>query len=131
MWAALSAAVNSFCLGLFPTAPAFTTRTYVRPVHNHRRKDGHHPAVPAAVIPIARIALNEVTAPLTLLDGAIRPAGTAVSHRRSSPAERCRPRPRTEDPAALLAARTAGTPGCVETSWRCTPPPAPSKPAGA
>ncbi|CAM5685365.1 membrane protein [Streptomyces avidinii] len=80
--APLAATLNMVYLGLFPTALAFTTWTYALSRTTAGKMGATTYAVPAVVILIAWIALDEVPAGLTLLGGAICLAGVAVSRKR-------------------------------------------------
>lgn len=83
--APLSATLNMVYLGLFPTALAFTTWTYALSRTTAGKMGATTYAVPAVVVLIAWIALDEVPGWLTLLGGAICLAGVAVSRRRPVP----------------------------------------------
>ncbi|MFD3937409.1 DMT family transporter [Streptomyces sp. NPDC058611] len=83
--APLSATLNMVYLGLFPTALAFTTWTYALSRTTAGKMGATTYAVPAVVVLIAWIALDEVPGWLTLLGGAICLAGVAVSRRRPAP----------------------------------------------
>lgn len=80
--APLTATLNMVYLGLFPTALAFTTWTYALSRTTAGKMGATTYAVPAIVVLIAWIALDEVPAGLTLLGGAVCLAGVAVSRRR-------------------------------------------------
>ncbi|MGW6690364.1 DMT family transporter [Streptomyces sp. NPDC054961] len=80
--APLSATLNMVYLGLFPTALAFTTWTYALSRTTAGKMGATTYAVPAIVVLIAWIALDEVPAGLTLLGGAVCLAGVAVSRKR-------------------------------------------------
>lgn len=80
--APLSAVLNMVYLGLFPTALAFTTWSYALSRTTAGKMGATTYAVPAVVVLIAWIALDEVPAGLTLLGGAICLAGVAVSRKR-------------------------------------------------
>ncbi|MCM1970636.1 DMT family transporter [Streptomyces sp. ZAF1911] len=84
--APLAAVLNMLYLGLFPTALAFTTWTYALSRTTAGKMGATTYAVPAVVVLIAWIALDEVPAALTLLGGAVCLAGVAVSRKRRSPA---------------------------------------------
>ncbi|MEV2214666.1 DMT family transporter [Streptomyces sp. NPDC050997] len=91
--APLSAVLNVVYLGLFPTALAFSTWAYALSRTTAGRLGATTYAVPAIVILISWIALEEVPGWVTLLGGAICLGGVAVS--------RLRPRPsQTPPPAA-------------------------------
>ncbi|MFJ6797997.1 DMT family transporter [Streptomyces sp. NPDC091268] len=79
--APLSATLNMVYLGLFPTALAFTTWTYALSRTTAGKMGATTYAVPALVVLISWIALDEVPGPLTLLGGAICLTGVAVSRR--------------------------------------------------
>ncbi|KOU47979.1 membrane protein [Streptomyces sp. WM4235] len=80
--APLTATFNMVYLGLFPTALAFTTWSYALSRTTAGKMGATTYAVPAVVVFIAWIALDEVPGWLTLLGGAICLAGVAVSRRR-------------------------------------------------
>ncbi|MFD9339337.1 DMT family transporter [Streptomyces sp. NPDC060028] len=80
--APLSATLNMVYLGLFPTALAFTTWTYALARTTAGKMGATTYAVPALVVLIAWVALDEIPGWLTLLGGAICLAGVAVSRRR-------------------------------------------------
>ncbi|MFE9564967.1 DMT family transporter [Streptomyces sp. NPDC006487] len=80
--APLDAVLNMLYLGLFPTALAFTTWTYALSRTTAGKMGATTYAVPAVVVLIAWIALDEIPAALTLLGGAVCLAGVAVSRRR-------------------------------------------------
>ncbi|MFF1412576.1 DMT family transporter [Streptomyces sp. NPDC058289] len=84
--APLAAVLNMLYLGLFPTALAFTTWTYALSRTTAGKMGATTYAVPAVVVLIAWIALDEVPAALTLLGGAVCLAGVAVSRKRRVPA---------------------------------------------
>ncbi|MFB6521189.1 DMT family transporter [Streptomyces sp. NPDC056401] len=84
--APLAAVLNMLYLGLFPTALAFTTWTYALSRTTAGKMGATTYAVPAVVVLIAWMALDEVPAALTLLGGAVCLAGVAVSRKRRSPA---------------------------------------------
>ncbi|MFZ3494517.1 DMT family transporter [Streptomyces sp. 5.8] len=80
--APLDAVLNMLYLGLFPTALAFTTWTYALSRTTAGKMGATTYAVPAVVVLIAWIALDEIPAALTLVGGAVCLAGVAVSRRR-------------------------------------------------
>ncbi|MFD3545830.1 DMT family transporter [Streptomyces sp. NPDC058655] len=80
--APLTATLNMVYLGLFPTALAFTTWSYALSRTTAGKMGATTYAVPAVVVLIAWIALDEIPGWLTLLGGAICLAGVAVSRRR-------------------------------------------------
>ncbi|MET9464343.1 DMT family transporter [Streptomyces sp. NPDC006544] len=84
--APLTATLNMVYLGLFPTALAFTTWTYALSRTTAGKMGATTYAVPAIVVLIAWIALDEVPAGLTLLGGAVCLAGVAVSRKRPAAA---------------------------------------------
>ncbi|MEU7067603.1 DMT family transporter [Streptomyces sp. NPDC053429] len=96
--APLSATLNMVYLGLFPTALAFTTWTYALSRTTAGKMGATTYAVPAVVVLIAWILLDEVPGWLTLLGGAICLGGVAVSRTRGA-----RPAPQAA-PAAKEAA---------------------------
>ncbi|MFD3700099.1 DMT family transporter [Streptomyces sp. NPDC058646] len=79
--APLTATLNMVYLGLFPTALAFTTWTYALSRTTAGKMGATTYAVPAAVVLIAWIVLDEIPGWMTLLGGAICLAGVAVSRR--------------------------------------------------
>ncbi|MFF3215939.1 DMT family transporter [Streptomyces sp. NPDC002886] len=80
--APLAAVLNMLYLGLFPTALAFTTWSFALSRTTAGKMGATTYAVPAVVVLIAWIALDEVPAALTLLGGAVCLAGVAVSRKR-------------------------------------------------
>ncbi|MFD9353986.1 DMT family transporter [Streptomyces sp. NPDC060031] len=80
--APLTATLNMVYLGLFPTALAFTTWTYALARTTAGKMGATTYAVPALVVLIAWVALDEIPGWLTLLGGAICLAGVGVSRRR-------------------------------------------------
>lgn len=84
--APLSATLNMVYLGLFPTALAFTTWTYALSKTTAGKMGATTYAVPAVVVLIAWLVLDEVPGWLTLLGGAICLGGVAVSRNRPRPA---------------------------------------------
>ncbi|MFJ6721911.1 MULTISPECIES: DMT family transporter [unclassified Streptomyces] len=95
-----AATLNMVYLGLFPTALAFTTWSYALSRTTAGKMGATTYAVPAVVVLIAWLVLDEVPGPLTLLGGAICLGGVAVSRtRRGRPA-----------PAAVPATETADRP---------------------
>ncbi|MEU3923317.1 DMT family transporter [Streptomyces sp. NPDC029004] len=88
--APLSATLNMLYLGVFPTALAFTTWAYALARTTAGRMGATTYAVPALVVLMSWLALDEVPAALTLAGGALCLAGVAVSRsraRRSGPAD--------------------------------------------
>ncbi|MBT2447980.1 DMT family transporter [Streptomyces sp. ISL-43] len=86
--APLAAVLNMVYLGLFPTALAFTTWSYALARTTAGKMGATTYAVPAVVVLIAWVALDEIPAGLTLLGGAICLAGVAVSRMRRRVASR-------------------------------------------
>lgn len=80
------ATLNVVYLGLFPTALAFSTWTYALSRTTAGKLGATTYAVPAVVVLIAWLVLDEVPGWLTLLGGAICLAGVSVSRRRPAPA---------------------------------------------
>jgi drug/metabolite transporter (DMT)-like permease len=80
--APLSATLNVVYLGLFPTALAFSTWAYALSRTTAGKMGATTYAVPAVVVLISWIALDEVPKWLTFLGGAICLAGVAVSRTR-------------------------------------------------
>jgi drug/metabolite transporter (DMT)-like permease len=111
--APVSATLNMVYLGVFPTALAFTTWAYALARTTAGRMGATTYAVPALVVLMSWLALDEVPGLLTLAGGALCLAGVAVS--------RSRPRSR---PRSVRAAGSGGSGVEVEVSR----PPAPSPP---
>ncbi|MFJ3530451.1 MULTISPECIES: DMT family transporter [unclassified Streptomyces] len=80
--APLSATLNMVYLGLFPTALAFTTWAYALARTTAGRMGATTYAVPALVVLMAWVLLDEVPAPLTIGGGLLCLAGVAVSRTR-------------------------------------------------
>ncbi|WP_371774065.1 DMT family transporter [Streptomyces sp. NBC_01438] len=80
--APLSATLNMVYLGLFPTALAFTTWAYALARTTAGRMGATTYAVPALVVLMAWLLLDEVPAPLTIGGGLLCLAGVAVSRTR-------------------------------------------------
>ncbi|MCX4773572.1 DMT family transporter [Streptomyces sp. NBC_01260] len=80
--APLSATLNMVYLGLFPTALAFTTWAYALARTTAGRMGATTYAVPALVVLMAWLLLNEVPALLTIGGGLLCLAGVAVSRMR-------------------------------------------------
>ena len=95
--APLSATLNMIYLGVGPTAIAFTTWAYALARTTAGRLGSTTYAVPAVVVVISWIFLNEVPSWLTLIGGAFCLAGVAISRRPSTPAAQqvaaCAPAP--------------------------------------
>ncbi|MBT2541451.1 DMT family transporter [Streptomyces sp. ISL-44] len=93
--APVSATLNVVYLGLFPTALAFTTWAYALSRTTAGKMGATTYAVPAVVILISWLALDEVPGWVTLLGGAICLGGVAVSRmpgfRRRGPEETAEP----------------------------------------
>ncbi|MGR6969457.1 DMT family transporter [Streptomyces cynarae] len=87
--APVSATLNMVYLGVFPTALAFTTWAYALARTTASRMGATTYAVPALVVLMSWLFLQEVPGPVTLVGGALCLAGVAVS----------RSRPRTPPPA--------------------------------
>ncbi|MET7620688.1 DMT family transporter [Streptomyces sp. NPDC005408] len=81
--APLSATLNMVYLGVFPTALAFTTWAYALARTTAGRMGATTYAVPALVVLMSWLALDEVPAGLTLAGGALCLAGVAVSRSRA------------------------------------------------
>jgi drug/metabolite transporter (DMT)-like permease len=81
--APLSATLNMVYLGVFPTALAFTTWAYALARTTAGRMGATTYAVPALVVLMSWLALDEVPGRLTLAGGALCLAGVAVSRSRS------------------------------------------------
>ncbi|MCX4678299.1 DMT family transporter [Streptomyces sp. NBC_01433] len=80
--APLSATLNMFYLGVFPTALAFTTWAYALARTTAGRMGATTYAVPALVVVMAWLLLDEVPAPLSIGGGLLCLAGVAVSRTR-------------------------------------------------
>ncbi|MDJ0379768.1 DMT family transporter [Streptomyces sp. G-G2] len=83
--APLGATLNVVYLGVFPTALAFTTWAYALSRTTAGKMGATTYAVPALVILISWIALDEVPGWVTLLGGAVCLSGVAVSRLRPGP----------------------------------------------
>jgi drug/metabolite transporter (DMT)-like permease len=96
--APLSATLNMLYLGVFPTALAFTTWAFALARTTAGRMGATTYVVPALVVLMSWLILDEVPAPLTLAGGAVCLAGVAVSRRKSRniPKSRELPPPVTE-----------------------------------
>ncbi|WP_411110681.1 DMT family transporter [Streptomyces sp. c-19] len=81
--APLSATLNMIYLGVFPTALAFTTWAYALARTTAGRMGATTYAVPALVVLMAWVFLDELPGLLTLAGGALCLAGVAVSRSRS------------------------------------------------
>ncbi|MFB7916284.1 DMT family transporter [Streptomyces sp. NPDC056061] len=81
--APLSATLNVVYLGLFPTALAFTTWAYALARTTAGRMGATTYAVPALVVALSWLLLDEVPAPLTVGGGLLCLAGVAVSRTRT------------------------------------------------
>ncbi|MFJ1607618.1 DMT family transporter [Streptomyces sp. NPDC088253] len=77
-----SATLNVLYLGVFPTALAFTTWAYALARTTASRMGATTYAVPALVVTMSWLFLDEVPAPLTLAGGALCLTGVAVSRSR-------------------------------------------------
>jgi drug/metabolite transporter (DMT)-like permease len=80
--APLSATLNMLYLGVFPTALAFTTWAFALARTTAGRMGATTYVVPALVVVMSWLILDEVPAPLTLAGGAVCLAGVAVSRRK-------------------------------------------------
>ncbi|MGW7712358.1 DMT family transporter [Streptomyces sp. NPDC054771] len=80
--APLSATLNMVYLGLFPTALAFTTWAYALARTTAGRMGATTYAVPALVVLMSWLLLDEVPAPLAVVGGLLCLAGVAVSRMR-------------------------------------------------
>ncbi|MFD8196738.1 DMT family transporter [Streptomyces wuyuanensis] len=107
--ASLPATLNMVYLGVFPTALAFTTWAYALARTTAGRMGATTYAVPALVVLMSWLFLDEVPGLVTLLGGAICLAGVAVSRSGSRTPAR---RDRAGDGEAAAAAGAPGvTPG--------------------
>ncbi|WP_049569901.1 DMT family transporter [Streptomyces sp. SBT349] len=106
-----SATLNMLYLGVFPTALAFTTWAFALARTTAGRLGATTYVVPALVVLMAWLALDEVPGPLTLAGGALCLAGVAVARygsRPAPPSPRENAGPLAEEPAEEPAgARTA------------------------
>ena len=84
--APLSATLNVVYLGVFPTALAFTTWAYALSRTTAGRMGATTYVVPAIVVLMSWLLLDEVPGPLTLAGGVLCLAGVAVSRRSASAA---------------------------------------------
>ncbi|MFI0981581.1 DMT family transporter [Streptomyces sp. NPDC021093] len=96
--APLSATLNMVYLGIFPTALAFTTWAYALKRTTAGKMGATTYAVPAIVVLMSWLLLDEVPGWVTLLGGMVCLAGVAVSRSRSR---------RTAAPAAGVVAKSA------------------------
>lgn len=80
--APLSATLNMVYLGVFPTALAFTTWAYALARTTASRMGATTYAVPAIVVLMAWLLLDEIPGPLTLAGGVLCLAGVAVARSR-------------------------------------------------
>ncbi|WP_351223807.1 DMT family transporter [Streptomyces sp. NPDC002133] len=104
--ASVSATLNMVYLGVFPTALAFTTWAYALARTTAGKMGATTYAVPALVVLMSWLFLDEVPGRLTLLGGVVCLAGVAVSRSRS------RGPVREDRTGATEAASAAGiTPG--------------------
>ena len=92
------AALNVIYLGVFPTALAFTTWAYALARTTAGKLGATTYAVPALVVLLSFLFLDEVPGWLTLLGGALCLAGVAVSRRVSRPREAAAPAPVAASP---------------------------------
>ncbi|MFI6939762.1 DMT family transporter [Streptomyces sp. NPDC050418] len=83
--APVSATLNMLYLGVFPTALAFTTWAYALARTTAGKMGATTYAVPAIVVLMSWLALDEVPGWLTLLGGAICLAGVGVSRSKGRP----------------------------------------------
>lgn len=95
--APLSATLNVVYLGVFPTALAFLTWAYALARTTAAKMGATTYVVPAIVVIMSWVLLDEVPGWLTLVGGALCLAGVAVS--------RTRPRSRPRQPEAVAAVR--------------------------
>ncbi|MBO0914223.1 DMT family transporter, partial [Streptomyces laculatispora] len=109
--APLSATLNMVYLGLFPTALAFTTWAYALARTTAGRMGATTYAVPALVVLMAWLLLDEVPALLTIGGGLLCLAGVAVSRTRpQTGATRRNPARPTEGPRHDTERRAADRP---------------------
>lgn len=107
--APLSATLNMVYLGVFPTALAFTTWAYALSRTSASRMGATTYAVPALVVLMSWLFLDEVPGLLTLAGGVLCLAGVAVSRSRPRREAASAERP-VPDAAAVPAAVPGGTP---------------------
>ena len=93
-----SATLNVIYLGVFPTALAFTTWAYALARTTAGKLGATTYAVPALVVLLSFLFLDEVPGWLTLLGGALCLAGVAVSRRVRRPREAAAPAPVAASP---------------------------------
>nr|WP_194238873.1 DMT family transporter [Streptomyces spongiae] len=91
--APLSATLNMIYLGVFPTALAFTTWAYALARTTASRMGATTYAVPALVVLMSWLALDEVPGLFTLAGGALCLAGVAVSRSRARTTPKAVPPP--------------------------------------
>ncbi|MFF9651577.1 DMT family transporter [Streptomyces sp. NPDC014622] len=101
--APLTATLNMVYLGLFPTALAFTTWAYALARTTAGRMGATTYAVPAVVVALSWLLLDEVPAPLTVGGGLLCLAGVTVSRTRT------RTGPTRKSPAAPVEEARHGT----------------------
>ncbi|WAP59918.1 DMT family transporter [Streptomyces sp. S465] len=99
--APLSATLNMVYLGLFPTALAFTTWAFALARTTASRMGATTYVVPALVVLMSWLALDEVPGPLTLAGGALCLAGVGISRRGSRSARSTVVAARPAAPVAL------------------------------
>ncbi|MEU4166934.1 DMT family transporter [Streptomyces sp. NPDC026665] len=107
--APLSATLNMVYLGVFPTALAFTTWAYALSRTSASRMGATTYAVPALVVLMSWLFLDEVPGLLTLAGGVLCLAGVAVSRSRPRREAASAERP-VPDAAAVPAAVPGGAP---------------------
>ena len=103
-----SATLNVLYLGVFPTALAFTTWAYALARTTASRMGATTYAVPALVVAMSWLFLDEIPGLLTLAGGALCLAGVAVS--RSRPRSPSNAGRRTPDAPVLSEARGTARP---------------------
>ncbi|MEV6193898.1 DMT family transporter [Streptomyces sp. NPDC051920] len=107
--APLSATLNMVYLGVFPTALAFTTWAYALSRTSASRMGATTYAVPALVVLMSWLFLDEVPGLLTLAGGVLCLAGVAVSRSRPRREAASAERP-VPDAVAVPAAAPGGAP---------------------
>ncbi|MFE7031693.1 DMT family transporter [Streptomyces sp. NPDC057621] len=102
--APLSATLNMLYLGVFPTALAFTTWAFALARTTAGRMGATTYAVPALVVLMSWVVLDEVPGWITLVGGLVCLAGVAVSRSGPRPGVAATTAPVTEAPATAVAA---------------------------
>ncbi|MFJ8992469.1 DMT family transporter [Streptomyces sp. NPDC102279] len=122
--APVSATLNMVYLGVFPTALAFTTWAYALARTSASRMGATTYAVPALVVLMSWLLLDEVPGMLTLAGGVLCLAGVAVSRSRPRSAATAATVPEgaaVSGPAAVPASARAAARGGTTTPAAATP----------